>query len=95
MSTEKTAADFDMEQEAHHKELASTPGFYIDPVQEKKLLRKLDLWIAPIITVIFLSAYLDRSSIGNAASAGMVKDLKMTDNQLGSKFITSFFLCAH
>jgi len=61
--------------------------FYIDPVAEKKLLRKLDLYLAPLMTIIFLCAYLDRGNIGNAASAGMTKDLKMTSGQLGSKLI--------
>ena len=56
----------------------------IDPVRERKLTRKLDLFIAPIMTIIFLNAYLDRANIGNAASAGMVQDLGMTDGQLGS-----------
>jgi len=62
--------------------------FYIDPLAEKKLLRKLDLYLAPLMTIIFLCAYLDRGNIGNAASAGMTKDLKMTSGQLGSKFTT-------
>jgi hypothetical protein len=60
---------------------------YIDPAKEKKLLRKLDLYIAPVMTLIFLTAYLDRSNIGNAASAGMTKDLHMTSAELGSKNI--------
>ena len=36
----------------------------IDPVKEKKLLRKLDLCICPLVMVIFLVAYLDRSNVG-------------------------------
>jgi hypothetical protein len=62
---------------------------YIDPVAENKLLVKLDLYIAPVMTLIFLAAYLDRSNIGNAASAGMTKDLNLKRNQLGSKFSPS------
>jgi hypothetical protein len=58
----------------------------IDPVAQKRLLLKLDLYIAPVMTLIFLTAYLDRSNIGNAASAGMTKDLKMTSAELGSEF---------
>ena len=37
---------------------------YIDLKAQKKLLLKLDLYLAPIITLIFLCAYLDRSNIG-------------------------------
>lgn len=58
---------------------------FIDPARERKLLMKLDMFISPVVTLIFLAAYLDRSNIGNAASAGMTKDLKMTSSQLGSK----------
>jgi sugar phosphate permease len=56
----------------------------IDPKREAKLLRKLDLSIAPIVLVIFLAAYLDRANIGNAASAGMSEDIGMSSAELGS-----------
>lgn len=91
-SAEKAEPDFDMEYKPHEA-LASTPELHIDPVAQKKLLRKLDLWIAPVMTIVFLSAYLDRSNIGNAASAGMVKDLGMTDGQLGSELRDKAFSC--
>jgi hypothetical protein len=59
---------------------------YIDPAAEKRLIVKLDLYLAPVMTLIFLAAYLDRANIGNAASAGMTADLHMTSGQLGSKY---------
>jgi hypothetical protein len=59
---------------------------YIDPVAEKKLLKKLDLWISPVVCVVFLAAYLDRSNIGNAETAGMTTDLGMTTSQYGSVY---------
>jgi sugar phosphate permease len=59
----------------------------IDPKREAKLLRKLDLSIAPIVLVIFLAAYLDRANIGNAASAGMSEDIGMSSAELGSASI--------
>lgn len=65
---------------------------FIDPQSEKKLVRKLDIWIAPIMTIIFLTAYLDRANIGNAASAGMTANIGMDDGELGSKFNTSKYL---
>lgn len=58
----------------------------IDPKREAKLVRKLDIYIAPIMTIIFLTAYLDRSNIGNAASAGMTEDIGMSSGELGSKY---------
>lgn len=39
---------------------------YIDPVREARLVRKLDMRIAPVMCGVFLLAYLDRSNISNA-----------------------------
>jgi hypothetical protein len=39
-------------------------NFAVDPLREKKLLRKLDLCICPLVMLIFLVAYLDRSNLG-------------------------------
>jgi hypothetical protein len=57
----------------------------IDPNRGAKLVRKLDLYIAPVMTIIFLTAYIDRANLGNAASAGMTQDIGMASSQLGSK----------
>jgi hypothetical protein len=57
----------------------------IDPKREARLVRKLDLNIAPILLIIFLAAYLDRANIGNAASAGMTEDIGMSSSALGSE----------
>lgn len=58
---------------------------YIDLKAQKMLLLKLDLYLALIITLIFLCAYLDRSNIGNAQAAGMGDDLGLVGNQYGSE----------
>jgi hypothetical protein len=44
--------------------LSSDSEVYIDPAAEKKLIRKLDLMLSPMMVLIFLVAYLDRSNIG-------------------------------
>ncbi|KAJ6079700.1 hypothetical protein PENARI_c001G07655 [Penicillium arizonense] len=59
-------------------------NFSIDPVREKKLLWKLDLCICPLVMLIFLVAYLDRSNLGNAAVAGMPEDIGLVGNELGN-----------
>ncbi|OAL49681.1 MFS general substrate transporter [Pyrenochaeta sp. DS3sAY3a] len=46
--------------------------------ETKKLLRKLDLTILPLVSVMYLLSFLDRSNIGNARLAGLEKDLGMT-----------------
>ncbi|CAD0095469.1 unnamed protein product [Aureobasidium mustum] len=64
-----------------HFEIAPGPGsdtgVFIDPIAEKKLLRKVDLRILPPLTVLFLLAFLDRTNIGNAKIQGMTDELKM------------------
>ena len=67
-------------------------SFLIDPEREKAVVRKLDLYISPLMTLVFLCAYLDRANIGNAASAGMTTDLKMSSDELGSELL--LVLCA-
>jgi hypothetical protein len=42
-------------------------GTNIDPVAEKKLLRKCDLRVLPPLFVLFLLAFLDRTNIGTAS----------------------------
>lgn len=51
------------------------------PFSEKKtkrLLRKIDLAILPLVSVMYLLSFLDRSNIGNARLAGLEADLKMS-----------------
>lgn len=38
----------------------------VSGVDEKKLLRKLDLWLVPWLSFLYLLSFLDRTSIGNA-----------------------------
>ncbi|KAI9484448.1 major facilitator superfamily domain-containing protein [Zychaea mexicana] len=48
---------------------------------EKKLLRKLDLRLLPILCGLYLLGYLDRSNIGNAKLGGLLTDLNLTTDQ--------------
>lgn len=41
-----------------------TAGTHIDPLAEKKLLRKCDYRVLPPLFVLFLLAFLDRTNIG-------------------------------
>lgn len=53
----------DVVDEADKPELASSE-IYIDPAAEKRLIRKLDYMLSPMMVLMFLVAYLDRSNIG-------------------------------
>ncbi|KAI9639673.1 major facilitator superfamily transporter [Dioszegia hungarica] len=79
------------------KYLDPTPGAVdaiaeeIDPVAERKLLRKLDLHIAPVMCMIFLLAYIDRSNIGNASTAGLIADCGLVGNEYNT-VVTLFYV---
>ncbi|KAJ5793781.1 hypothetical protein N7457_000380 [Penicillium paradoxum] len=49
----------------------------IDPAAEKRLLWKVDIHVVPILTFLFLLAFLDRINIGNARLQGLEKELGM------------------
>ncbi|PWZ02909.1 MFS general substrate transporter [Testicularia cyperi] len=49
--------------------------------EERTVVRKLDARIVVISFLLYLVALLDRSNIGNAKTAGMEKDLGMSDSQ--------------
>jgi hypothetical protein len=53
----------------------------IDLVIEKRLRRKLDRRVVGVLFLLYLVAFLDRSNIGNAQTAGMGKDLGFDDEQ--------------
>lgn len=63
---------------------------YIDPVMNKKVLRRLDRRLAPLFSTLYFLSYLDRSNIGNAAIAGMNDQLGLTDQQY-SAAVSVFF----
>lgn len=72
----------------------------VDPVKERKLLRKLDLTFTPIFMLLYLSCFLDRSNIGgqriskcnchtncfvgNVKVAGIITDIGATNQQFST-----------
>ncbi|CAG8296888.1 unnamed protein product [Penicillium nalgiovense] len=53
----------------------------VDADIEKKLVRKIDLYLMPSIFILYLFSYMDRSNIGLAKIAGMEEDLHLTSHQ--------------
>jgi hypothetical protein len=50
-------------------------------IDEKRLLRKMDLRLLPMLSLLYLLCFLDRGNIGNASIEGMVEDLDLTGNR--------------
>ncbi|EMD87165.1 hypothetical protein COCC4DRAFT_209355 [Bipolaris maydis ATCC 48331] len=63
---------------------------HVDPVIEKKVLRRLDKRFAPLFCALYFFAYLDRSNIGNAAIAGLTEQLDLSGAQF-STVVSTFF----
>jgi hypothetical protein len=57
--------------------------YTIDPAAEQKLLWKLDVMICPVLFLLYLLSFLDRSNIGNAKIQGMTEDLQL---DIGSRY---------
>ncbi|RMJ02485.1 hypothetical protein BHE90_016172 [Fusarium euwallaceae] len=65
---------------------AYTPG----SDEEKKLVRKIDLYILPMMWIMYLLSYMDRTNIGNAKIAGMDKDLNLDSNKYSVALVVFF-----
>ncbi|KAF1979626.1 MFS general substrate transporter [Bimuria novae-zelandiae CBS 107.79] len=63
----------------------------IDPELERRVRRKLDWHIIPLVSALYLFAFLDRSNIGNARIAGMSGDLKL-DGPKYDWLLTIFYI---
>ncbi|PLB55492.1 pantothenate transporter liz1 [Aspergillus steynii IBT 23096] len=57
------------------------PGVELNPATERKLVRKIDLFLLPAIWIVYLLSYMDRSNLGNARVAGMGDDLHITEDR--------------
>lgn len=74
-----------MEKRSPSTDNAASPAVEtIDPAEERKLLAKLDCVFVPIIMVVYLSCFLDRSNIGNVKVAGMPEDIGATTEQIST-----------
>ncbi|CAE6484541.1 unnamed protein product [Rhizoctonia solani] len=64
-------------------ELVSTYHADVDTsgIDEKKLMRKIDMRLIPWLSLLYLLSFLDRTSIGNAKLYSLEKDLGLTDKQ--------------
>ncbi|KAK4170903.1 major facilitator superfamily domain-containing protein [Triangularia setosa] len=59
-------------------------------LDEKKILRKMDIRLIPMLALLYLLSFLDRGNIGNAKIEGLQEDLGLTDDQY-NWCLTAFF----
>lgn len=63
----------------------------VPPVDEAKLLRKIDLHVLPMLFLVYFVAFLDRVNISNALTMSMPKELGLTGQQ-PNVALTVFFV---
>jgi len=61
-----------------------------DPKLTRKLLWKLDLRILPMLALLFLFSFLDRTSIGNAKVLGLNADLGLSSGEYANSLAIFF-----
>ena len=57
---------------------------------ERKLVRKCDLHVLPMISLLYMLAFVDRINIGNAKIQGLEKDLNMAGNDYNIALLVFF-----
>ncbi|KUI60216.1 hypothetical protein VP1G_07414 [Cytospora mali] len=67
----------DVEETRFHQE--QQPHHHVH--MTRKILLKVDTRVLPILSLLFLCSFLDRTNVGNAKIIGLVEDLNMTDLQ--------------
>ncbi|CAG8825789.1 7738_t:CDS:2, partial [Gigaspora rosea] len=67
-------------EEKKKDELIINPEVITD-AKEKKLIKKIDLRIIPLIIVLNILSFLDRVNIGNAKLAHLEQDLNLVGNE--------------
>ncbi|KAH9835015.1 MFS general substrate transporter [Rhodofomes roseus] len=63
----------------------------LTPEQERKLWRKVDLRILPILTIMYLCSFMDRGNIGNAKLQGLTTQLNLTGHKYNIA-LTMYFI---
>ncbi|KAI1186641.1 major facilitator superfamily domain-containing protein [Nemania serpens] len=69
------------ELESVEKAETGSPDLEFDRKLERKVLWKLDTRILPVLALLFLCSFFDRTNVGNARLYGLENDIGITDHQ--------------
>ncbi|KAJ6477042.1 MFS general substrate transporter [Mycena sanguinolenta] len=86
MSLEKTSTQLAVRSSAESDSLTT-----LTAEEERKLGRKIGLRLMPILSLMYLASFLDRSNIGNARLQGLETQLGLTGNKFNIA-LTMFFI---
>ena len=62
-----------------------------DSDETKRITRKVDFRLIPVLTILYIVSFIDRSNIGNAKVAGMNAELELSGPQYNLA-LTAFFI---
>jgi ACS family allantoate permease-like MFS transporter len=62
-------------------------GLAVDPETNKRLLRKIDLHILPLICIIYFLQYIDKTAISYASVTGLRESANLHGNQFVSETV--------
>lgn len=94
---EKTGYDAEPAETVEQLRSKEAAGSFVPPTaeEERRVIRKLDLRLLPLVFVLYSLAVLDRSNLGNARLAGMTKEINLSGNRyndLGTIFYIAYIL---
>ena len=71
--------------------LKSTNGLQrsLDPSLEKSLKRKIDLWVMPLICIVYFLQYIDKTAISYSSVTGLQQSTNLHGNQFN--WVASIF----
>jgi hydrogenase maturation factor len=77
----ENSVDLKQHEKIADAEASSLESPTFEGVDEHAVLRKMDIRLIPMLSMLYLLAFLDRGNIGNAKIEGLVDDLHMTGPQ--------------
>jgi len=83
---EKQETQYEEAEEPNQEKRVYVPN----PHEERKLVRKVDLRLFPVLWVMYVINYIDRSNIGNAKVGGMQADLHLSSGDYSLALLIFF-----
>jgi hypothetical protein len=90
-SSDDDVKSYPIEDQAAHIQLRTPEAVAAEyNLSEKKLLRKLDLYLVPGVALLYLLSFLDRANVANARLEGLERDLGLSAD--GSDYLNGLTL---
>ncbi|KAJ5095329.1 Major facilitator superfamily domain general substrate transporter [Penicillium alfredii] len=90
-STQSSAMERQHDEKITDRESARVDIPEFPSIDEKTVLRKMDIRLIPMLSILYLLAFLDRGNIGNAKIEGLLDDLHMSGPQYNWTLTVFFF----